>query len=541
MKLTFIGAAHEVTGSCTLLSASGKQILIDCGMEQGANTYENAAIPISPHEIDAIFLTHAHIDHSGMIPALVEKGYSGPIYMTGATARLCNIMLFDSANIQEQEAEWRNRKAKRNGTAPYEPLYTIKSVEETIKLFKPFAYNESFSPLDGVSAKFIDAGHLLGSSSIHLEITEGGKTESLLFSGDLGNVDRPLIKNPEKPPYADFCMIESTYGDRVHGERPDYETQLVAIMKDTFSKGGNLVIPSFAIGRTQELLYLFGKIKAKHLLPEYENFPVYVDSPLASEATKIYKDGLFDYYDEETLALIKEGKNPIGFQGLNLSVTKEESMAINEDITPKVIISASGMCEAGRIRHHLKHNLWRSEATILFVGYQSEGTLGRRLLNGAKTVNLFGEEVSVNAKIENLMGISGHADKDMLLSWLSSMEKLPKIVFVNHGEDSVCDYFAENIQNKLGVRAIAPYSGDEFDLSEGRFSKRGTIVKAEKKKSGKNRADMVYDALLSAAANLKRVAELSRGLTNKELSKFTDQINALADRYVRKGKDTKKK
>ncbi len=539
MKLTFIGAAHEVTGSCTLLEACGKNILIDCGMEQGEDTYKNCELPVTPSDIDAIFLTHAHIDHSGMIPAMAAKGYRGPVYCTEATGRLCNIMLQDSAYIQEKEAEWQNRKAERAGAARYIPIYTVRDAEESLKLFKTFGYNRPVDIFDGITVSFSDAGHLLGSSSIHFTISENGETRTILFSGDLGNIDRPLIRDPQNPPYADYVVIESTYGDRLHGERPDYIAQLTKIMRETFSKGGNLVIPSFAVGRTQELLYLFRIIKEQGLIKGFENFLVYVDSPLAVEATKIYEENLSDYYDCETLELIQKGINPISFPGLRLSVTTEESMAVNSDLIPKVIISASGMCEAGRIRHHLKHNLWKENSTVLFVGYQAEGTLGRKLINGAKSVSLFGEEIQVKARIESIVGISGHADRDMLLNWLGSMEKPPVKVFVNHGDDIVCDSFSQTIYNKLKFVTTAPYSGDEFDLLSGEYSARGQIVKLTKVPAGRRRANLAFERLMEACQRLKTVIELNRGLTNKELAKFTDQVNDLCDKYARKSKQKK--
>lgn len=534
MKLTFIGAAHEVTGSCTLLEACGKHILVDCGMEQGGDTYENCEIPVKPSDIDAICLTHAHIDHSGMIPALVKKGYDGPIYATEATQRLCNIMLLDSAHIQEAEAEWQNRKAKRAGSVPYEPIYTVADATSALKQFIGSDYGNPVEIFDGITVSFSDAGHLLGSASIHFTIKENGEEKTLLFSGDLGNVDRPLIRNPQKPPVADYVVIESTYGDRIHGERPDYVAQLTKIMTETFSKGGNLIIPSFAIGRTQELLYLFRGIKEQHLVGGHENFTVYVDSPLAVEATKLYQDNLCDYYDAETLELVKKGINPISFPGLRLSVTTDESKAINFDTSPKVIISASGMCEAGRIRHHLKHNLWNENNTVLFVGYQSEGTLGRKLVNGARSVNLFGEEIQVKARIDSIVGISGHADRDMLIDWLGAMDNAPEKVFVNHGNDTVCEGFAQTIYNKLNVKATAPYSGDEYDLISGECVAKGKIVRLTKLSEGRRRANAVFDKLMAACQRLKRVAELSRGLTNKELAKFTNQINDLCDKYARR-------
>lgn len=540
MKLTFIGAAHEVTGSCTLLHAAGKHILIDCGMEQGENTYENCDLPILPSEIDAICLTHAHIDHSGLIPQMVKNGYTGPVFCTQATQRLCSIMLLDSAHIQEQEAEWQNRKAKRSGAAPYEPIYTVADAQQALCQFQGYGYDKSIEIFEGITIKFIDAGHLLGSACIHFTIQEDDNTRTVLFSGDLGNIDRPLIRNPQKPPSADYVVIESTYGDRIHGERPDYTKQLVNIMKETFSRGGNLIIPSFAIGRTQELLYLFRNIKENNLLPEFKNIPVFVDSPLAVEATKIYKDNLFEYYDDETLLLLEKGINPIELDGLNLSVTKEDSIAINMLEQPKVIISASGMCEAGRIKHHLKHNLWNEKNTILFVGYQAQGTLGRKIVDRQESVNIFSEQVKVCANIQTIVGISGHADRDMLIDWLGSMEKPPYKVFVNHGQDIVCDNFAQTVHNKLKFDATAPYSGDEYDLITGLVTKQARIVKLTKVSEGRKRANIAYDKLMNACQRLKTVIELGKdALTNKELSKFTDQINDLCDKWARKSNNNK--
>ena len=531
MKLTFLGAAHEVTGSCSLLEACGKRILVDCGLEQGADIYENCELPVAPGEIDAVFVTHAHIDHSGKLPALVAAGYEGPIYATGATAKLCGIMLRDSAHIQEFEAEWRNRKAKRSGDALYAPLYTVADAEKTAALFESYGYMEDFSPFSGLKVHFIDAGHLLGSASISIEITEGDVTRTVLFSGDVGNVDRPLIRNPVPPAAADYVVIESTYGDRLHGKRPDYVAQLTAVIQETLDRGGNVVIPSFAVGRTQELLYLLRTIKAENLIQNHDGFPVYVDSPLAVEATNIYSGGMTEYYDDETLALLKDGINPIQFPDLKLSVTSDDSKMINFDKTPKVILSASGMCEAGRIRHHLKHNLWRADSTILFVGYQTEGTIGRKLLDGAPFVKLFGEEVAVHACIATLSGISGHADRDMLLSWLQHLQTPPETVFVNHGNDTVCDSFAESIAETCHFHAVAPYSGDCYDLADGACLAKGKIVKVHKETEGRQRADAVYDRLTAALARLQRIVAASRGRANKDLARLADQIHAICDKF----------
>lgn len=531
MKLHFLGAAHEVTGSCTLLEAAGKRILIDCGMEQGADIYENCSMPIASSEVDAVLLTHAHIDHSGRLPLLAAGGFRGNIYATGATVKLCNMMLQDSAHIQEQEAIWRNRKAQRSGAPEYVPLYTLQDVVQTMELFVPCSYHQQYPIADGIAVRFLDAGHLMGSASIEVTVTEEGKKHVLLFSGDLGNVDRPLIRDPEIPTYADTVIIESTYGDRDHGPRKDYIGQLVAVLQDTFDRGGNVVIPSFAVGRTQEFLYLLREIKEKGLVKGHEGFPVFVDSPMAAEATKIYFGDLTDYYDQEMLDLIAQGINVLEFSGLHISVTTEESMAINDNKTPKVILSASGMCEAGRIRHHLKYNLWRADSTILFVGYQAAGTVGRLLQEGAESVKLFGETIQVKAKIATMDGISGHADRGIMLRWLEGLKDHPPRVFVNHGDDTVCDAFAETITQTLGYPATAPYNGAIYDVATGMLLEQGNRVRLERKSAKQKRSDSVFDRLLSAGKRLMMLIEKSKGRPNKELAKFADQINRLADKW----------
>lgn len=532
MKLTFLGAAHEVTGSRTLLNAAGHNILIDYGMEQGVDLYENPPLPLAAGEIDCMLLTHAHIDHSGMIPALVKQGFHGAIYATEATTKLCNIMLLDSAHIQESETQWRNRKAQRSGGDLVEPVYTIADAQAALRLFRPCTYGPTYPIFDGISISFQDAGHLLGSASITVTVTENGKTETLLFSGDLGNVNRPLIRDPQMPKGADFVVIESTYGDRLHGPRPDYAAQLTRILQDTLDRGGNLVIPAFSVGRTQEMLFLLREIKQKGLIHGHDGFPVYVDSPLSVEATNIYSGGMMEYYDQETLDLLAAGVDPIHFPGLRTSITSQDSMNINLDPEPKVILSASGMCEAGRIRHHLKHNLWRPQSTILFVGYQSEGTLGRKLLNGVSSVKLFGEEIQVNAKIEQMEGISGHADQSMLLKWLSAMTHKPKKVFVNHGGDTVTDSFAALIREKLSMDAEAPYNGSIFDLETMEWLAMGFRTKMEKRKVSV-RTNAVFQRLYQAGRRLLNVIEKNRGLANRELGKFADQVTALCDKWDR--------
>ena len=343
MKLKFLGAAHEVTGSCTLLETGGHKILVDCGMEQGIDIYENCEIPVLPADIDCVLLTHAHIDHSGKIPMLVAQGFHGSIYCTGATRVLCDMMLKDSAHIQESEAEWKNRKSLRAGGVVTEPLYTLKDVEKTLPLFVSCDYEKHYQIMEGVSIRFIDAGHLLGSASIEITITEGDVTKVILFSGDVGNIDRPLIKDPKKPEHADIVIIESTYGNRYHGKRADYVSQLTRMIQETLDRGGNLVIPAFAVGRTQEMLYLIRHIKDNQLVKNHPNFQVWVDSPMAVEATEIYAGNVLGYYDDEAMDYIRKGIDILHFSGLHTAVTCADSVALNADKTPKVIISASGM------------------------------------------------------------------------------------------------------------------------------------------------------------------------------------------------------
>ncbi len=532
MKLTFIGAAHEVTGSCHYLEVGDKHILVDCGMEQGINSFENEPLPISESLVDYVLLTHAHVDHSGMLPLLYARGFRGQVFTTEATADLCSIMLRDCAHIQTMEAEWKNRKAKRSQSMPaVEPLYTMEDAEGVIRRIVPCSYGKEIEICEGVKIRFTDIGHLLGSASIEVWLTEGETTKKIVFSGDIGNKNQPLLKDPTYTEKADYVVMESTYGDRLHGsERPDYVGELAAILKETFDKGGNVVIPSFAVGRTQEMLYFLRKIKVNRLVEGHENFPVYVDSPMAVEATEIFRENRWECFDAEAMELVREGINPIAFAGLKLSITSDESKAINFNETPKVIISASGMCDAGRVRHHLKHNLWRPECTILFVGYQSVGTLGRSIVEGAEEVRLFGEPIQVRAQIKRLTGLSGHADKDGLIEWISGFTEKPKKVFVVHGEDRVCAEFAECLKIEYGQRAYAPYSGSVFNLASGKFEYEAEPMPV-KKKAKTPAATGVYARLLAAAQRLLNLVQKSDGMANKDMAKFADQINSICDKY----------
>jgi len=534
----FLGATHEVTGSCFYLEACGKRILVDCGMEQGPDEYENQDIPVPGSDIDLVLLTHAHIDHSGKLPLLYQRGFRGQIFATNATRDLCEIMLRDSAHIQMFEAEWRNRKGKRAGREEIVPLYDMEDADGAIRCFVGCPYDKIMILADGLRIRFVDAGHLLGSSSIEVWVREGEIEKKIVFSGDIGNANQPLIRDPQYLKEADYVVMESTYGDRSHGEKPDYVQELGRLIQETFDRGGNLVIPSFAVGRTQELLYFIREIKERHLIKNHEDFEVYVDSPLAIEATRIFMEHMYDDFDEEAYALVQKGINPIGFPGLLTSVTSDDSKLINSDTKPKVILSASGMCEAGRIKHHLKHNLWRRECTVLFVGYQAHGTLGRALLEGAAKVKLFGEEIEVQAHICSLSGISAHADNEGLLEWVRAFEKKPQKVFVVHGEDTVCELFAGRLRSELGIDAEAPYSGTVYDLAENVCVVQGQPVKAKKtealtKLPKAARGNTVFARLWAAGQRLLTVIRHNEGGANKDLAKFADQINALCEKWDR--------
>lgn len=531
MKIQFVGADHQVTGSCHFVEACGKKFIVDYGMEQGAITYESAGLPCSEAELDFVLLTHAHVDHSGMLPLLTARGFTGPIYTTKATADLCSIMLRDCAHIQAQEAEWKARKKKRSDSLEdhdSEPAYTMQDADKAIKLLKGVDYDAVLELAEGIKVRFTDIGHLLGSSSIEIFISEDGIKKTICFSGDIGNTDQPLIKDPKCTAKADYVVMESTYGDRLH-EKAEVNsvTDLAKIIQTTLDRGGNVVIPSFAVGRTQEILYFIKQIKEAGMV-KYHDFPVYVDSPLAVEATEVFEKNYYDCFDDEAMAFIKEGDNPLTFPGLNLSITSEESKAINFDEEPKVIISASGMCEAGRIRHHLKHNLWRPECTVLFVGYQAVGTLGRALLEGATEVKLFGEPISVRAELRSLPGLSGHADRDGLAEWLKGFDEKPQKVFIVHGDDMACEAFSQYVNKEMKIPAYAPFSGTVFNLATGEFE-----YEAEAKKK-KKRISFVSDAfarLVAAGQRLMAVIQKNQGHANKDLAKFTSQINSLADKW----------
>jgi len=536
LKLTFIGADHEVTGSCHCLEACGKKIIVDCGMEQGSNKYVNQEMPFAAAEADFVLITHTHIDHIGLVPLLFAHGYRGPIYATFASCRLGEIMLRDCAHIQESEAEWKSRKAQRAGRETVEPLYTMNDVETAVQHFVSCHYNDMIDLCDGIRIRFRDAGHLLGSASIEVWIEENGEKRKLVFSGDIGNLHQPLIKDPTYLDEADYVLMESTYGARSHGPEAHYEEELEAIVERTLRRGGNVVIPCFAVGRTQEVLYFLRKIKQDTKVDIIQKMQVYVDSPLAVQATQIFGDGMEECFDEETLALIAQGINPITFPGLHTITTSVESQQLNFDPEPKVILSASGMCDAGRIRHHLKHNLWRKESAIVFAGYQAAGTLGRQLQDGAGTVKLFGEEIQVNAEITQISGISGHADHDGLIKWITAFKTKPKEVFVVHGDDEICDIFADELHNSYGLHAFAPFSGACFDLISGEWVREGVkeyVKQNEPVSEATAKKNTVFARLVAAGQRLAALISRSEGGSNKDLARFADQLNNLCDKWDR--------
>lgn len=533
MQITFLGAAHEVTGSCTYIEAAGQRFLVDCGMEQGINYFHNQELPIAAGDLDFVLLTHAHIDHSGNLPLLYANGFRGNIYTTHATGDLCDIMLQDSAHIQMFEAEWRNRKGRRSGKAEIVPVYTLADALGAISRLVGCDYDQEIHLADGIRVRFVNAGHLLGAAMIEIWLKEGGEERKIVFSGDVGNSNQPLLRAPHHVEQADYVVIESTYGDRSHEKVVNYVGALADVIQRTFDRGGNVVIPSFAVGRTQEMLYFLRQIKERRMVSGHGDFKVYVDSPLAVEATNIFRLHYRECYDDEAQTLIAEGINPISFSNLKLSVTSSDSKAINSENECKVIISASGMCDAGRVKHHLKHNLWRKDSTILFVGYQAVGTLGRILVEGADKVKLFGEEIAVQAEVNVLPGISGHADTNGLMQWLKAFKSAPQTVFVNHGEDLVCEAFAGKIKHELGYETVAPFSGTVYDLKENSCLYEAPPIPIKKQQRKDAKAVTVYERLAAAGQRLLTVIRHNEGGSNKDLAKFTDQIQSLCDKWDR--------
>lgn len=534
MKLTFIGACHQVTGSCFLLQENDVNILVDAGMTQGEDILTEAQLPILVSEIDYILLTHAHIDHSGNIPLLYKQGFRGHVICSHPTLALAEIMLADSAYIQASEASWINKHNKRSGRDEVEPDYNIDDVKGVMKHFKSYDYEEVIYLTEDITVKLIDAGHLLGSSSIVVTFKDTyGKQKRIVFSGDIGNSGMPLLKDPSYLydfKNIDYIVTESTYGGRYHEKPSDYEKLLAEIITKVLGRKGNLVIPSFAVGRTQELLYFIRNIKERQLVDF--DFKVYVDSPLANEATQIYSSYMKNYCNKDTKEIIDKGINPITFDGLIKTTTVASSMEIQNDTEPKIIISAAGMCNAGRIKHHLKHNLWDKNNAVMFVGYQAQGTLGRAILDGASTVNIFGEPIAVCAEIIQFPGISAHADHNGLLKWINAIPDKPQKVFVVHGNDESCNVLVKSIDEKLKYDAVAPYSGSVFNLSIGSFE----YIAPPIRNKHYNDNNIVYVSrsfkeLLDASTKLNNIIQQYKEGANKDIEKFASQIYDLCDRW----------
>ena len=532
MKLHFYGADRCVTGSCHGLEINGKKILVDCGLQQGRDELDNRYLAFAPGSIDILLVTHAHIDHTGRIPMLVKNGFHGRILTTRLTADLMKIMLLDSAHIQESDAEYENRKGERAGRDPVEPLYTEQDALDVFKYVTTCEYGETVELCEGVSAVFTDAGHLLGSASITLELEEAGVHKTLVFSGDIGNVDQPIIRDPQLLKKADYVVMESTYGDRNHTEVWSYTDELAEIIDETLRKGGNVVIPSFAVGRTQELLYFIREIKDKGLVTSVKDFPVYVDSPLAKKATTIFCGDLRGYLDDDALALVQDGTHMFNFPGLHLTETVDESKLLNMDKTPKVIISASGMCDAGRIRHHLKYNLWRADSAVVFVGFQSPGTLGRNLLDGAESVRLFGEDIAVRAKIVNFQGLSSHADHDHLIDWIKHFDPARTThVFVVHGDRDVAPVYADTVKS-LGFAAHAPQYTEEYDLIADKQLSPGYLPERRTRAyEGAPKTTGAYQRLVQLGDMLVGLIRRSKGRDNKTLAAFAEAISKLISKF----------
>ena len=536
VKITFLGATHEVTGSYTLLEwMEGRYLIIDYGMTQWDDDYVNEPLPVPAEKIEYVLLTHAHIDHSGNLPLLYRNGFRGTIYCTAETMNLCTIMLADSAHIQESEALSQNKKNQRAGRPEVEPLYTAEDAAATMKLFQPCHYDKIYQIDEGLSIRFTDIGHLLGSASIECFLREGNEERTMVFSGDVGNINQPILNDPKPVRAADYLMIEATYGGRLHNIQEDPVPKLVDILSRTFKRGGSVIIPSFAVGRTQELLYFFREIKKNGLIPEYPDFPVYLDSPMANEATAVFLQCDTSCLDDETKKIMLEGDNPIWFDGLQTTTDSNESKALNSNTLPKVIIASGGMCEGGRIRHHLKHNLWNAANTILFVGYQSAGTLGRIIYDGAKEVKIYGDTIEVKAEVELLNGVSGHADQAGLLNWLDMFDRKPSYVFINHGDHDSCTALEEKIKTEKGLSCLAPYSGSSFDLIRGEWIKLTAPVFQSGKKEGtqnrivkraKKELNAYQEAVTAAEELLERIRNM-KGHANHELRQLTQKIQMI--------------
>jgi metallo-beta-lactamase family protein len=508
MKIKFCGASTGVTGSCHLLTSGEHKILLDCGQFQGGKAQDALnydKFPFEPSEIECVVLSHAHIDHCGRLPLLTKRGFEGKIYCTDATADLLSVMLKDSAYIHEKETEWKNRKAERAGREQVEPLYTIEDAEKALSLVSPILYDQQIEINSDMKIVFNDAGHILGSAITELWVTEDDKESKIVFSGDLGMEGRPILRDPTYIKKADYVIMETTYGNRIHKELGTGVDKLIEIILNTTRRGGNVVIPSFAVGRTQELIYELNRFydSNNEYRKELDKIFVYIDSPMATTATEIFRRNA-QVFDEETREYILKGDNPLEFKNLKFTRSSKESQDLNFNKEPKIIISASGMCEAGRIRHHLKHNLWNPKNSIVFVGYQGQGTLGRSLVEGIKMVTLFGEEIQVNAEIHNLEGFSGHADQNGLFAWLAHFEQKPKQIFLVHGEEESKKDFAKLVNEKLSYEPIVVMGNSEFELDMNK-SEIVNMDSAREQAAEADKIQKVRDKLSSIHLDLEQI------------------------------------
>lgn len=544
MNITFLGAAKTVTGSNFLVEAAGKKFLVDCGMYQGQAKDElknEEPFLFNVDEIDFVLLTHAHIDHSGRLPKLYKEGYRNKIIATKATCDLCAIMLPDSGHIQEMEAEWKNKKRKRKGQKELPPLYTAEEAAKSLEIFRPVKYDEIIQIAENISVRFNDAGHMLGSAIIEVWVNEDGKQIKTVFSGDIGNNDIPLLSSPTMIESADYLVMESTYGNRLHLKNDQKAQDFLRIVSETLNKGGTVVIPSFAVGRTQEILYEINNLKdVKHdeeFEREYKTLmrtPVYVDSPLAISATEVFQENM-DLFDDETQKIIKSGDNPLEFPGLKFTRTADESKELNEKNESSIIISASGMCEVGRIKHHLKHNLWNPNSTILFVGYQAPGTLGRKIVDGAKQVKIFGEDIAVNARIEYIEGYSGHADQEWLLNFVYSFINKPKHIFLVHGEPEGQVVLKDKIEETTEISVTIPDFGEKYELSD----EINVIDKVKARKASEYTRLQVIERMKTLQEELKDMEEivkeemLTESAKDEEIKSLNEKMKELEKQIVK--------
>lgn len=542
MKITFFGATRTVTGSNILVETKDKKFIMDCGLYQGQEKeimLNTDQFVFDPKEIDFMLLSHAHIDHSGRIPKLYVDGFRGPVYATKATCDLCEIMLPDSGYIQESEVEWLNRKRKREGKHDVPPLYTYDDAIDSLSLLEKVQYDEIIQIDKNIKVRFTDAGHMLGSSIIEVWVTEDGQEQKIVFTGDLGNNDIPLLREPSMVEEADVLIMESTYGDRIHNKKEDKAEEFLDIVSSTLEKGGNVIIPSFAVGRTQEILYELQKSKQsddpafRKEFDEIMNAPVYVDSPLATSATEVFLKNL-DCLDEFVQEDIKEGRHPLEFPGLRFTASVEESKELNENANKSIIISASGMCEVGRIKHHLKHNLWRSDSTILFVGYQAVGTLGRKIVDGAKNVKIFGEEITVNANVKYIEAFSGHADKEGLIKFVSSFNKRPKQIFLVHGDEEAQLSLADALKEKFDIPIEIPMRGDVYDVDAYRIAKVGELKSPNEYKFIRLEILQKMENLRDEIEEMSRIVheDLKNDVSDKRANELADKLKELEKQIV---------